>query len=108
MQAATEGSPHFSSPVEAMSESDAVKNEMLEAGAPGIDEYPHGARLTAIVVSLMLGMFLVALDNVSHIFFNVDRADQPVDRPSLARRFQKSLMNSTISTKYRGTDLHIS
>lgn len=28
------------------------------------DKYAHGARLAAIVVSLMLGMFLVALDNV--------------------------------------------
>jgi hypothetical protein len=32
--------------------------------APGAAEYPHGTRLAAIVVSLMLGMFLVALDNV--------------------------------------------
>jgi hypothetical protein len=29
-----------------------------------VDEYAHGARLTAIVVSLLLGMFLVAIDNV--------------------------------------------
>jgi hypothetical protein len=28
------------------------------------DEYLHGSRLTALTVSLMLGMFLVALDNV--------------------------------------------
>ena len=28
-------------------------------------EYPHGARLAVIVVSLMLSTFLVALDNVS-------------------------------------------
>jgi hypothetical protein len=28
------------------------------------DKYAHGARLTAIVVSLLLGMFLVAIDNV--------------------------------------------
>lgn len=28
-------------------------------------DYPHGVRLAAIVISLMLGMFLVALDNVS-------------------------------------------
>ncbi|KAJ5871570.1 uncharacterized protein N7529_003923 [Penicillium soppii] len=31
--------------------------------AHAIDEYPHGARLAAVVISLMLGMFLVALDN---------------------------------------------
>jgi hypothetical protein len=30
-----------------------------------LDEYPHGARLAVIVVSLMLSTFLVALDNVS-------------------------------------------
>ena len=29
------------------------------------DEYPHGLRLVAVVVSLVLGTFLVALDNVS-------------------------------------------
>jgi hypothetical protein len=29
------------------------------------DDYPRGARLTAIVTSLMLASFLVALDNVS-------------------------------------------
>jgi hypothetical protein len=28
------------------------------------DEYLHGTRLTALTTSLMLGMFLVALDNV--------------------------------------------
>jgi hypothetical protein len=30
------------------------------------DKYAHGTRLAAIVVSLMLGMFLVALDNVDN------------------------------------------
>jgi len=28
-------------------------------------DYPHGIRLAAIVGSLMLGMFLVSLDNVN-------------------------------------------
>jgi MFS transporter, DHA2 family, glioxin efflux transporter len=37
----------------------------IEAGNPKEDDYSHGAHLAAIVVSLMLGMFLVALDNVS-------------------------------------------
>ena len=32
------------------------------------DGYPRGFRLTAIVISLMLGTFLVALDNVRCIF----------------------------------------
>ncbi|KAL4750022.1 hypothetical protein BDW72DRAFT_176708 [Aspergillus terricola var. indicus] len=31
--------------------------------ADAVDDYPHGARLAIIVLSLMLGMFLVALDN---------------------------------------------
>jgi hypothetical protein len=30
------------------------------------DKYAHGTRLAAIVVSLLLGMFLVALDNVGY------------------------------------------
>ncbi|KAJ6010258.1 hypothetical protein N7499_004340 [Penicillium canescens] len=34
-----------------------------DAKAQAADEYPHGARLAAVVLSLMLGMFLVALDN---------------------------------------------
>lgn len=39
-----------------------------------VDEYAHGARLTAIIVSLLLGMFLVAIDNVgnSRIFGSQD------------------------------------
>jgi hypothetical protein len=35
---------------------------------PIADEHPHGARLAVIIISLMLGMFLVALDNVSYRF----------------------------------------
>jgi hypothetical protein len=30
-----------------------------------VEDYPHGTRLTIIVISLMLSTFLVALDNVS-------------------------------------------
>jgi len=35
------------------------------------DEYLHGTRLTALTVSLMLGMFLVALDNVRLIIAQI-------------------------------------
>lgn len=35
------------------------------------DEYLHGTRLTALTVSLMLGMFLVALDNVRSIIAQI-------------------------------------
>ena len=31
------------------------------------EEYPGGARLAALIASLMLGMFLVALDNVRRL-----------------------------------------
>lgn len=34
-------------------------------------EYPYGTRLAVIVISLMLAMFLVALDNVSHVSCHV-------------------------------------
>lgn len=36
------------------------------------DEYPSGLRLAAVIASLMLGMFLVALDNVSPIHVHQD------------------------------------
>jgi hypothetical protein len=37
----------------------------IEIEASHTDDYLYGAQLAAIAVSLMLGMFLVALDNVS-------------------------------------------
>lgn len=46
-------------------EDDAVRNTAVLTAD---EEHPHGARPAAIVVSLMLCMFLVALDNVSHLF----------------------------------------
>lgn len=42
-----------------------VSTEKTSPVADVDDDYPHGARLAIIVLSLMLGMFLVALDNVS-------------------------------------------
>jgi MFS transporter, DHA2 family, glioxin efflux transporter len=46
-------------------EEDNVDLKIAEASIAISDDYPHGFRLTAIVISLMLGTFLVALDNVS-------------------------------------------
>lgn len=46
-----------------------VANDDTKAHAT--DDYPHGARLAAVVLSLMLGMFLVALDNLSPPFRDV-------------------------------------
>jgi hypothetical protein len=44
---------------------DPVEVFKSEEDTPAIDdEHLHGTRLTALTVSLMLGMFLVALDNV--------------------------------------------
>ena len=34
------------------------------SGGDTTEEYAHGTRLVALTTSLMLGMFLVALDNV--------------------------------------------
>ncbi|KAJ5318489.1 hypothetical protein N7476_004909 [Penicillium atrosanguineum] len=51
-QAAAEDSPPGGTVV-------TIRNE----NTPADDEYPHGARMAAVVLSLMLGMFLVALDN---------------------------------------------
>jgi MFS transporter, DHA2 family, glioxin efflux transporter len=47
------------------------------SGAFVAEEYPHGTRLAAIVMSLLLGMFLVALDNVRriHPFLTYHRAN---------------------------------
>jgi hypothetical protein len=45
---------------------DAKSIETVTAGGDDDDGYPHGLRLAAIVMSLMLGTFLVALDNVSY------------------------------------------
>lgn len=56
----SEGSPPPSSTTELAHE---VGNTDGTEGS--IDPYPHGARLAAIILSLMLGMFLVSLDNVS-------------------------------------------
>ncbi|KAL4995506.1 major facilitator superfamily domain-containing protein [Aspergillus recurvatus] len=42
---------------------EAASNEKTRPVSDIGDGYPHGAHLAAIVVSLMLGMFLVALDN---------------------------------------------
>jgi len=38
-----------------------------EVDSHGADDCPHGARLTAIVISLLPSMFLVALDNVGYM-----------------------------------------
>jgi hypothetical protein len=46
-------------------EEDNVELKTIDASIAISDDYPHGFRLTAIVISLMLGTFLVALDNVS-------------------------------------------
>jgi len=51
----------------AKSKEDTADVENTEMDSHGADDYPHGARLTAIVISLLLSMFLVALDNVSYM-----------------------------------------
>lgn len=58
-----EGSPPPSSATELPREVGNVDSAKAIA-----DPYPHGARLAVIVLSLMLGMFLVSLDNVGFVF----------------------------------------
>lgn len=61
-------------------------------------EYAHGTRLFALTASLMLGMFLTALDNVSLPGHRGASAhtDYASDRPSSALRFPKLVTNSMI------------
>jgi hypothetical protein len=51
----------------AVSESDETEIGKGETVTPSAEEYIHGFRLVVLAVSLMLGMFLVAIDNVSCI-----------------------------------------
>ena len=44
---------------------DEMSDEPVELVKTTTEEYPHGGRLAVLVVSLLLSMFLVALDNVS-------------------------------------------
>ena len=80
-----------------------------EGDALATDDYPHGSRLAAIFTSLMLAMFLVALDNVGCVLGDaVKRLTHALTRRSSARPFPAFPMNFMISAKYRGTDQHIS
>ncbi|KAL5336875.1 MFS general substrate transporter [Aspergillus crustosus] len=58
-----EDSPRDSNTLAPISESGDTDLKGAENDDPAANEYPRGTRLAAIVVSLMLGMFLVALDN---------------------------------------------
>ena len=62
-----------------------------DAMTSATEEYPHGARLAAIVLSLMLAMFLIALDNVSPSLRHASRPQltNHFARPSSARLFPK-------------------
>jgi hypothetical protein len=37
-----------------------------ETGAVALDDYSHGTRLAVIIISLILSMFIVAIDQVSY------------------------------------------
>ncbi|KAJ5533855.1 Major facilitator superfamily domain general substrate transporter [Penicillium freii] len=62
-QATPEDPPQTSSTLMSGSESGSIHIANDDAKSHATDDYPHGARLAAVVISLMLGMFLVALDN---------------------------------------------
>lgn len=60
------------------------------------DGHAHGLRLAAIVVSLLLAMFLVALDNVSAMLGEpLRQLTKALARPSSARPSPRSRMSST-------------
>jgi hypothetical protein len=58
-----------------VSESDETEIGKPETVTPPAEEYIHGFRLVVLAVSLMLGMFLVALDNVGYISNTRSSAD---------------------------------
>jgi hypothetical protein len=74
----TEETTPTASTMAAISESDETEVGKAETVTPPPEEYIHGFRLVVLTVSLMLGMFLVALDNVSGISHGLNGAD-PVD-----------------------------
>lgn len=70
-----------------------------------LDDYARGTRLVALAASLMLGMFLVALDNASSYDPRAreQRAnDIVVDRRSSVQQSPELPTSSTTSTRYRG------
>lgn len=87
--------------VEDSSQSLGPKEGSIEGGDHDAESptlvYADGLRLTAIVTSLMLSMFLVALDNVSRheLAHNKELRDSAL-RPSSAQPSPKSPMSSRI------------
>jgi hypothetical protein len=67
-------------------------------------DYAHGTRLFALTASLMLGIFLTALDNVSLIAHHGAFAQTNIHfaRPSLALRSPELVTSSTTLTRCRG------
>lgn len=80
--------------LEKIESSSSVKTAEAE-NAASID-YPRGARLVVVVISLMLAMFLISLDNVSRIQSIDCKAHISVPRPSSAPLFPRSRMSFMI------------
>jgi hypothetical protein len=77
-----------------------------KAEASAVEDFAHGIRLATIAASLLLGMFLVALDNVRTIPFLHDATTQLTNvifRQFSVPRSPRLPMSFTISTKYHGT-----
>jgi hypothetical protein len=67
-------------------------------------DYPSGLRLTAIVISLLMGMFLLSLDNVRYHNFETAHADPLPEHnkhrhPPHHRRLQRS--NQSLMVRIR-------
>lgn len=89
-QATAEDPPQTSSTLMSGSASGSIHIANDDAKYHATDDYPHGARLAAVVLSLMLGMFLVALDNVSPpVSRCITRLTKAINRPSSAQPFPR-------------------
>lgn len=79
---------------------DSEKTDVGVGADDSTDDYVHGARLAIIMLALMLGTFLIALDNVSdRASTKAMQANSIRDRPLLGRQFRKSRTSSTVWTR---------
>lgn len=92
--------PSYQPPRSTMEQTPEHKEAMNKSSSVASDgdkaDYAHGTRLFALTASLMLGMFLTALDNVrlsSHHGASAE-TDNTSDRPSSALRFPRLVTNS--------------
>jgi hypothetical protein len=87
-------------------EGDAKHAEPIEPLDKTTTEYLQGLHLTIVIMSLMLSIFLVSLDNVSTCVSTVEASANFPARPLLGRQSQRLPTSSMASTKCRGMNQH--